>query len=190
MWPRTKSGDLRFLKIIYIESTSQFNNGIYLAYQFLKFSASNFSTQKTTSDVVFLMYCFLANTVYITHETILWQFSTRIQKKHSSLLCCECNESTCQKLSKLEAKHIIRLRLKWTCHDCLIFFHWTRARKLGFRLQDRNLTRCRCSGYCYTSSNVKKCCWCEQQVHYNRYDMKINWVALVTTYELNCTMTY
>ena len=48
--------------------------------------------------------------------------NVKIPKSYPKLYCTNCDEVkhlACQKLTKADAKHIIGLKIKWTCKECI-----------------------------------------------------------------------
>ena len=92
--------------------------------------------------------------------------NTKIHKANPKLCCTLCNEIKhlkCQKLSKADAKHIIRLNVSWTCHECIsqiLPINACRPSKRGTLAikNDKFKIQCSsCNGYSYSQNNVRTC---------------------------------
>ena len=124
----------------------------------------------------------------------------KIPKTHAILRCTECSvikHLKCQKLSKLDAQHIINTEIKWTCNECLTSILPINAcaakRKIMPKPQFKVPCNC-CSGFCYSPSSVRTCHWCENFVHAKCFKENLGCINCCennipgfyyTTYELN-----
>ena len=99
--------------------------------------------------------------------------STKIPKTHPKLYCTSCNKIkhlACQNLTKADANHIINLKLPWTCKDCIFQILPINACSVPKRdkatAPNKFKIQCSaCDGFSYSPKNVRKCEYCEQQVH-------------------------
>ena len=98
----------------------------------------------------------------------------KIPKAQPKLRCSFCNKIkhlSCQKLTKADAKHILALKIDWTCKECILNILPINA--CSANRKDKNKTpiekfkiKCSvCSGFSYTPRNVRKCTYCDQLVH-------------------------
>ena len=96
----------------------------------------------------------------------------KIPKTHPKLRCTVCDQIkhlACQKLTKAEAKHLICLKLPWTCRECILDIL-----PVGACLPAKRVTNSTkkfkvkcfcCNGFSYSPRNVRTCDYCMNQVH-------------------------
>ena len=97
----------------------------------------------------------------------------KIPKNQPKLRCSNCNSLkhlACQKLTKSDASQLIELKINWTCTDCIFDILPVNAcmqtRIVKAEGQPTFKIKCSaCSGFSYSSKNVRTCEYCNGQVH-------------------------
>ena len=128
----------------------------------------------------------------------------KIPRSHAILCCSECSvikHLKCQKLSKLDAQHIINLGLKWTCNECLLAMLPINVCKVTrttvSKPQFKVPCNC-CNGFCYSPASIRTCYWCESTVHAKCFKENLGCIHCcennipgfyVTSYELYMMIT-
>ena len=123
----------------------------------------------------------------------------RLARNRPKLYCTICHEIkhfSCQDMSKNDAKHIITIKLQWTCPACIREILPINACRAAKQSQsDKFKIQClACLGYCYSPNNVRTCNWCECSVHKKCFKDSLGCVKCceenipgyyTTSYELN-----
>ena len=97
----------------------------------------------------------------------------KIPKRQPKLKCSICNEFkhiSCQKLTKADANYINYLQISWTCWDCtheiLPVGGISASKRNCNNPVEKFKVKCSaCNGYSYSPKNVRKCYFCEKDVH-------------------------
>ena len=94
----------------------------------------------------------------------------RVPKNRPKLYCTICDQMkhfSCQGLSKTDAEYIINAQISWTCTDCITkILPINACRKQKGSLSTVFKVKCSsCSGYCYSSTSIRVCCFCDGSVH-------------------------
>ena len=98
----------------------------------------------------------------------------KIPKTHPKLYCSICNKLkhlSCQKLTKADASLLIYLKILWTCKECLSDALPVNACSVPRRTKNectiqKFKVKCKaCTGFSYSTKNVRTCYYCDQQVH-------------------------
>ncbi len=100
----------------------------------------------------------------------------KLPKIHPKLYCSVCDNLkhlACQKLTKSDAKHIINLKIPWTCRECIVKILPINA--CGTPKRDKSAPAPRfklqcsaCKGFSYSPATLRKCDYCDEKVHVNK----------------------
>ena len=99
--------------------------------------------------------------------------NVKIPKMQPKLRCSICDSIkhlACQKLTKSDANQIIRLKLNWTCTECISDILPINACIPAKIVKSERPTRFKvkcsaCNGFCYSAHNVRICDYCNNKVH-------------------------
>ena len=101
-------------------------------------------------------------------------YTIKIPKTYPKLYCSICNKLkrlACQKHIKADASLLINLKILWTCKECILGAipvkacsvpRWTKNEST---IQKFKVKCNACTGFSYSTKNVRTCYYCDQQVH-------------------------
>ena len=94
----------------------------------------------------------------------------KMQPKLRCTICDSIKHLACQKLTKSDANDIIRLKLNWTCMECISDILPINACIPAKTVKSERPTifkvKCSaCNGFCYSVKNLRTCDYCNSQVH-------------------------